>query len=169
MGSTPEGRSAAHSRPETYVVVPAGWEVGKLTVPDGRVITPAAGGTAAFPLLAYRELCGNLRPGDFGLTQPRLTAVTRRGNDNRTVRFGDATFTGGGIYALVEGASCIDVVTTSSVHTIAQSAGDEVAARFQPPPKPDLGKAETADTGPVDPWVTQIERAQARASTPTRP
>ena len=168
QGSALSGQDAAGRRPGTYVVVPAGSEITKLTT-DSSEISLTAANTSAFPLLAYRELCGASRLEEFGLARPRLTVVTRRGNDSRTVLFGDATFTGGGVYALVEGAPCIDVVTTSSVHTIAQSAGDRLASTFQPPPKPDLAKAETADADPIDPWVAQAQRAQARASSPASP
>ena len=169
QGSALSGQNAAGTQPGTYVVVPAGSEITKLTADATGISPPPATGTSAFPLLAYRELCGTFRLEEFGLARPRLTVVTRRGNDSRTVLFGDATFTGGGVYALVRGAPCIDVVTTSSVHTIARSAGDPLASRFQPPPKPDLARAENADTDPIDPWVTQARRAQARTSSPASP
>lgn len=133
---------------------------------------PAIDRKGAFPLMAYRELCGDVRPSDMGLAAPRLrVAVGGPGGASHEVAFGAPNFNGAGIYTSVAGSRCVYLVTASSVRRIAALAGEEAAAAFQPPvpegyTSQDPGpEGETTEEKKVDhPWVAQAKRHLARGS-----
>jgi hypothetical protein len=153
------------------VLVPKGSEVRTLTVFSGGAVSfhrvvqkdePSAAGVA-FPLVAYRHFCEDVRPDEFGLDQPRLrVAIGRASGESRDLLVGSANFTGGGIYASEPGSPCVYLVTASDIHRLARLAGEDVAAPFAPPPKPELAPGEDGDQARPDPWVEQTERHDAR-------
>jgi hypothetical protein len=173
--SSEDGRPAA-ARPTpaaggTVVVVPGGAQVTTLTFATGASRGPvevapesSRGGTAAFPLLAYRRFC-DVHPEDYGLVPPRLV-VGLRLVDGRSeaLRFGAVSFTGGGTYVLEPDSGCVALVTTSSVHQLARLAGDAAAAPFRSPAdtRPAMDQ-EQPSPDPAAAWVDQARRAQTRS------
>ena len=150
------------------VVVPGGAQVTRLDATElGDGIRTAS--TRVFPLLAYRRFCDGVSPDEFGLAPPRLTIGVRL-IDGRTTSLliGAANFTGGGTYALESGSSCVDLVTTSSVHALARLGGDALAAPFRSPLKAGgpTGGNERPEPDPAAPWVEQVRREQARTGAP---
>jgi hypothetical protein len=137
-----------------------------LTVDEGQI--RPVDRTRGFPLISYRRFCEDVPMSEFGLAEPRLRLVGRNDADERfTIDFGDANFTGAGIYARTEGSGCVYVVPSSAVALIAGAAGDQAAAAFQPPHQPDIPEEATAD-GPRKeadhPWVLQVKKHQAEAA-----
>jgi hypothetical protein len=160
----------------TVVIVPGGAQVTKLTFATGGAGSETDLGeagrtasTAAFPLLAYRQFCGDVHLDEFGLAPPRMAVTVRKADGGmESLLVGSPNFTGGGTYAHEDGSSCVDLVTTSSVHTLARLAGEAAAAPFGPAPqaRPRV-EGERPGPDPADPWVEQVRRDQARRGSPT--
>jgi hypothetical protein len=148
-------------------LVPQGSEVRALTLfSNGAVVfhrelqqDELSGTGAAFPLVAYRHFCEGIRPEAFGLDQPRLRAVIRQpGGEPSELLVGSANFTRGGTYVAEPGSPCVYLVTASDIHRLAGSAGEELAAPFAPPPKPQGAPEEGDEDQRIDPWVEQANR-----------
>lgn len=169
----PGGGDPDHTRPKAAVkdLAPQGAEVARLTFFDRDKVTldvdtsrsDRAGQDPVTPLIAYRELCGDLRRDEFGLARPRMRVRLRQGSEDAgSLAFGNQTFTGGGIYASREGSSCIYLVTTQAVATIARLAGEAAAVPFEPVRRPEPDLTGNGDQEPVPPWVAQAKRQHGR-------
>lgn len=165
----PGGADQDHTRPKAAVkdLAPQGAEVARLTFFDGDRVTldvdtsssDRAGQDPVAPLIAYRELCGDLRRDEFGLARPRMRVRLRQGSEDAgSLAFGNQNFTGGGIYASREGSPCIYLVTTQTVATIARLAGEAAAVPFEPTRRPEPDLTRNGDQEPVPPWVAQAKR-----------
>ena len=157
----------------TTVLAPGGSAIERLTFfADQRIVLTAdenqMGPTERqrpFPLLAYRRFCDGVPMNEVGLSEPRLRLVGRtEAHERLTVDFGDANFTGAGIYARAGGSGCVYLVPSATVALIAAAAGDQAAAPFRAPPQPEITEEDMAD-GPrkevVPPWVLQVKKHQA--------
>lgn len=113
------------------------------------------------PLIAYRQFCDGVVLDEFGLAEPPLRVTARTPDRTVGLAFGNTNFTGAGTYATRQDSGCVYLVTTSSVHLMAQLAGQEAASLFVPPPKPEVNEDPGAGETPkpvVHPWVEQAKR-----------
>ncbi len=164
------GRGSADSTPATAAgrvieLAPASAQIVEVTVFDGdRVtldidVTSGHPPTVRPPLVAYRELCGDVRREDFGLDHPRLRVGLRNGGDDAgSVVFGDPNFSGGGVYAQREGSPCINLVTVQTVRDIARMAGPGAAAPFEATDRARPEVTKTDGEEQIHPWVAQARR-----------
>lgn len=165
-----DGRGSEDSTPSTAAakvkeLAPASAQIAEITSFDGdRItldgdVTSGRPPTPGPPLVSYRELCGDLRPENFGLDHPRLWVRLRnRGDDAGSVVFGDRNFSGGGVYARREGSPCINLVTVQTVRDIARMAGPGAAAPFEATDRATPEVMTTASEEQIHPWVAQARR-----------
>lgn len=166
-GRGSEGPTPSTAAARVKELAPASAHVVEVTTFDGDRVTldvDATSGrppTPGPPLVSYRELCGDLRPENFGLDHPRLRVRLRNGEDDAgSVVFGDRNFSGGGVYAQREGSPCIDLVTVQTVRDIARMAGPGAAAPFEATDRATPNVMKTDREEQIHPWVAQARRHQ---------